>query len=215
MKRFRVTVAFGIVFASVLAAVMAWQAARAGELSGNTDEDTRQNTVIAETLRLRDTTRLVGDLRTFGRYEDALLSARARELAADAVQPDDPAAAQRLRRQAGADREEAEAARAEFLVAVPSSDPQTGDPSVDVEATRAILDRFTEPRIRELRPDALREEAREAGLRSERLTGLAALAIGAVFLLTLAELVRGQPARLLAGAGASVCALVIALYVIV
>jgi hypothetical protein len=215
MPRFRITVAFGIVLASVLSVVMAWQASRAGELSGNTDEDTRQNTVVAETLRLNDTSTLVDDLRTFGRYEDALLSARVQELAADRIAGDDPEAAERLRERAAADRDEAEAVRASFLVAIPAPDPQTGDPSIDPTATRAILDRFTEPRIRELRPDALRAEARAAGLRSERLTGLAALAIGATFLLTLAEVVRGSPARLLAGAGATVCGIVVVLYALV
>lgn len=215
MPRFRISVAFGIVLASVLSALMAWQASRAAELAGNTDEDTRQNTVTAETLRLGDTSTVVGDLRTFARYEDALLSARVREQAAERLQSDDPGAARRLREQAAADREEAEAVRAEFAVTIPAPDPQTGDPSVDVEATRAILDSFTDPRIRELRPDALREQARVAGLRAERLTGLAALAIAATFLLTLAEIVRGSPARLLAGAGASLAALVLALYPLV
>lgn len=215
MPRFRVSVAAGIVIASVLSALMAWQASRAGELSGNTDEDSRQNTVTAETLRLGATETLVADLRAFGRYEDALLSARARELAADRLQGGDPDAARRLREQAAADREEAEAVRAQLTVALPAPDPETGDPSVDPAAARAVLERLNGPRIRELRPDQLREEARVAGLRSERLTALAALAIGATFLLTLAEIVRGRSARLLAGAGASLVALVLFLYVLV
>lgn len=215
LPRFRVSVAAGIVVASVLSALMAWQASRAGELAGNTDEDTRQNTVTAETLRLADTESLVGDLRTFGRYEDAVLSAITRELAADRLQEADPAAAERLREQAALDREEAEAVRAEMQVAIPSPDPQTGDPTIDVAQTRAILDSFTEPRIRQLRPDELREEARLAGLRAERLTALAALAIGATFLLTLAEVARGRSARLLAGAGSSIIAVVLTLYLVV
>ncbi len=211
----RISIAAGIVIASVISALFAWQASRAGELYGNTDEDTRQNTVTAETLRLQDTSTIVADLRTFARYEDAALSAGVRELAADRIQAREPAAARRLREQADADRAEGEAARAEIMVALPSPDPETADPSVDLEQTRAILDRFTEPRIRQLRPDTLREQARVAGLRSERLTALAALAIAATFLLTLAEIVRGQPTRLLAGAGASVLALALFLYLLV
>ncbi len=215
LPRWRISVAAGIVIASVISALFAWQASRASELSGNTDENTRQNTVTAETLRLQDTSTIVSDLRTFGRYEDAVLSARARDLAADRIARRDPGAAKQLREQADSDRADAEAARAEMLVALPSPDPQTGDPSVDLEQTRAILDRFTEPRIRQLRPDTLRAQARAAGIRSEKLTALAALAIGATFLLTLAEIVRGQPSRLLAGAGASVLVVSLVLYALV
>ncbi len=201
--------------ASVISALFAWQASRAGELSGNTDEDTRQNTVTAETLRLQDTSTIVSDLRTFGRYEDAALSARVRELAADRIARRDPAEAKRLREQADGDRAEAEGARAEMLVALPSPDPQTGDPSVDLEQTRAILNRFTDPRIRQLRPDTLRAQARSAGIRSEQLTALAALAIGATFLLALAEIVSGQASRRLAGAGASVLVVSLVLFALV
>lgn len=211
----RLNIALGIVAASVISAVMAWQAAKAGELSGNTDEDARQNTVVAENLRLSDTLLLSGELRAYGRYEDAALSAQVKERAATALELEDPSRARRLREEAARDREQADAIRAELRLALPARDPATGEVSVDAAAARAILASVTEPRVRQLRPDQLRSEARESGLRSERLTGLAALAIGATFLLTLAEVAGGRPARLLAGSGASVLATVLVLFVVV
>ena len=215
LPQWRISVAAGIVIASVISALFAWQASRAGELSGNTDEDTRQNTVTAETLRLQDTSTIVSDLRTFGRYEDAVLSARVRELAADRIARRDPAAARACasRPTATGPRPKAPVPRCSSRCRAPTRRRAT--PASTSEQTRAILDRFTDPRIRQLRPDALRAQARSAGIRSEQLTALAALAIGATFLLALAEIVSGQASRRLAGAGASVLVVSLILFALV
>ena len=194
--RFKLSIALGIVVVSILAAVMAWQSSVWGERSGNTDELTRQDQVQLERIRSSQTGAINQDIRVFNAFEQATLLAQ--ELDRD-VRKLRGQAALDLELEAGAQRAEAKSQRRFFESSAPRVD-DNGQVVYDAAFTERLL-RANDPELEVLRPDELRADAREAGVKSVRLTGLAALFVAALLFLTLAEVSRRSISRIFAGAG--------------
>ena len=192
-RRLRLSAAFGIVILSILAATMAWRASVESERSANTDELARQDIVQRQQLLASQSQAVNQDLRVFGRFEERSLLAR--ELDRDAKAGGGPD----LAREAQEQRAQADSLRQFFRASQPT-DNDDGTVAYDPEFARKIL--ASDPELEVLRPEALREEARVANIKSVRLTGLAALFVAGLFFLTLAEVTRGAVARGLTGTAA-------------
>jgi hypothetical protein len=194
--RFKLSIALGIVVVSILAALMAWQSSVWGERSGNTDELTRQDQVQLERILSSQNGAINQDIRVFNNFEQATLLAQ--ELDKDAGKLSGQASLD-LQLEAGAQRAEAKSQRRFFEASAPHVDDD-GQVVYDAAFTERLL-RANSPELEVLRPDELRADAREAGVKSVRLTGLAALFVAALLFLTLAEVSRRSIARIFAAAG--------------
>ena len=206
--RFKLSLALGIVIVSILAAIMAWQSSVWGERSGNTDELTRQDQVELERILTEQDGAINQDIRVFNNFEEASLLAQ--ELDRDAKKLKGQQALD-LMLEAGSQRAEAKSQRRFFRSSDPTVDAN-GDVRYDAAFTERLLRAYS-PELEVLRPDELREDARVAGVKSVRLTGLAALLVAALLFLTLAEvLTRRSMTRVFAGAGAATAVIAVGLY---
>ena len=206
--RFRLSVAFGIVIVSILAATMAWRASVWSERSANTDELSRQDVVQREQLLSSQAEAINQDIRVFGNFEEATLLAQELERSARFA----PSAEERrrLRLEAGSKRAEAKSQRRFFTASQPVVRPNNRviyDPAFAARILRAY-----DVELEVLRPDALREDARVAHIKAVRMTGLAALFVAALLFLTLAEVTRPTTSRWFAIAGASTATVSLALF---
>lgn len=207
--RFTLSVALGIVVVSILAAGMAWRSSVWGERSGNTDELTRQDQVQLEQILSSQTEQVNQDIRVFNQFEEATLLAQ--ELAADSNKVKPGQERLELQLEAGSQRAEAKSQRRFFNASAPAVDPD-GTVRYDAAFAQRVLRSYS-PELEVLRPDELREEAREANLKSVRLTGLAALFVAALLLLTLAEVTRRQKvSAIFAASGAAIAVFTLGLY---
>lgn len=207
--RFKLSIALGIVVVSILAAVMAWQSSVWGERSGNTDELTRQDQVQLERILTSQNGAINQDIRVFNSFEEATLLAQ--ELDQDARKLRGQASLD-LQLEAGAQRAEAKSQRRFFESSAPRVD-DNGDVVYDPAFTERLL-RANNPELEVLRPDELRAEAREAGVKSVRLTGLAALFVAALLFLTLAEVTRRSISRVFAAAGVATSVIALLLFLV-
>lgn len=205
--RFKLSVALGIVIVSILAAGMAWRSSVWGENSGNTDELTRQDQVQLEQILSSQTEQVNQDIRVFNSFEEASLLAQ--ELDRDAAKLKGQARLE-LGLEAGSQRAEAKSQRRFFNASAPAVDPD-GTVRYDAAFAQRVLRSYS-PELEVLRPDALREEARAANVKSVRLTGLAALFVAALLFLTLAEVARRSVSGIFAGAGAVTATVALGLY---
>lgn len=207
--RFRLSVAFGIVIVSILAATMAWRASVWSERSANTDELSRQDVVLREQLLSSQAEAINQDVRVFGVFEEATLLSQ--ELLRSARQAPSAEEKQRLRLEAGSKRAEAKAQRRFFTASQPVVDANTKQVNYDPGFAARIL-RAYDVELEVLRPDALREDARVAHIKAVRLTGLAALFVAALLFLTLAEVTRQGVSRWFATAGVATATVALALF---
>ena len=206
--RFTFSVALGIVVVSILAAVMAWQSSVWGERSSNTDELTRQDQVELERILTQQAGDINQDIRVFNNFEEATLLAQELEKDANKLRGQQ---ALDFRLDAGSQRAEAKSQRRFFRSSQPAVRPN-GRVMYDAAFANRILRAYS-PDLEVLRPDALRADAKEAGIKSVRLTGLAALFVAALLFLTLAEVTRRTRARtIFAIAGAAVATVALALF---
>ena len=205
-SRLRAVTALGIVVVSILAAAMAWQASRAGEEAATHEHFAEQNRLQRLELEYADEDRVILDIELFGRFEEHLSLAHAfatqaagRSAAASLAAQDERRLAARVLPLFGAYEPESDHGRPTFDAAY--SRKQTRLQDVDLLAI--------EP------PAALLADARKQHLRSVRFTGLAALFVAALVLLTLAEISRGAVARLFVACGAAVAATALVLATLV
>jgi hypothetical protein len=201
-------VALGIVAVSILAALMAWRASVWSERSANTDEISRQDVVQQQQVFASHAQSVNQDLRIFGRYEEH--SILARELERDAARAGGEQAGA-LRVEAQRQRAQAQALRRFFLASQPIEEREGGGVEYDPRFALTVL-QTNDNDLETLRPRQLREEAREAHIKSVRLTGLAALFVVALVCLTLAEITRQGISRGFAAAGVVVMAVALGLF---
>lgn len=211
--RFRLSVALGIVLMSILAAIMAWRASVWDERSANTDELSRQDIVQQQQIEASHSETVNQDLRVFGRYEENSLLARELERDARGMRGADPLLAQQLTIEAQGLRAQAKSLRPFFRASQPL-DNDDGTVYFDPAFARQVL-RQDDPELESLKPNELREQAKDAHVKAVRLTGLAALFIAALFFLTLAEATRQGMSRGFALTGVIVASIALILFVLV
>jgi hypothetical protein len=207
--RLRRATALGIVLVSILAALMAWRASVADEASDATRVHAEQNRLAQQQLTAGDETAVFHDLQLFDRYgEHANL---AHTLAADARRAP-PRSARALLVRAQGERDAAASQVPLFEGVVPGT-RRDGTARFDAGYARSQR-RLRDVELLDLEPpDKLQAHAESQHERGVRLTGLAALFVAALVLLTFAELTRAALARIFVVSGAAVAILAIVLFI--
>jgi hypothetical protein len=176
-------------FASILSAVVAWQASlsaiqasRYGSLA--TQQLTRTQQIEAELRGLIDQ-----DLRFVNLYQEHSLAARELASQADNLRTTDPTAADELDLQAQARSDLARALRPFFLAAGNIQLQDDGTVNYDVDYVLTNLEQGN-VELRELRTSNAKALADQADTRAVSLSLVAALIVAALFFLTIAQVVR-------------------------
>lgn len=210
--RLRQVTAFAIVVVSILAAVMAWRASLADEHADTTRVHAEQNRLAEQQLTAGDETAVLHDLQLFGTFEEHTDLALALER--DARKAASPAAARALLVRAQDERNAAASQVPLFGNTLPGT-RRDGTAQFDAGYARE-QQHLRDVELLDLRPpEELLAHAEDQHRRGVRLTGLAALFVAALVLLTCAELTRGALTRFFAlgGAGVVVAALVLFAFV--
>ena len=203
----------GIVIVSVLAAVMGWRASLADETSAHSEELSRQDLVHQQQLLVQDNHAIDTDIQTFDQF--AQYSSLAHSLRQDAAQLNGPVADQVL------SEAQADLGIARYLgkqianqnYAFDPSNP-TGNPFLRSDGTylpghpyRAALAlqiaENADTALHGLAPERLHASAEAEHTRGVDFTGIAALFVSVMVLLTLAAVAAGPPKLWLAGSGAA------------
>jgi hypothetical protein len=191
-----------IVLVSVLAAVMGWRASLADESATHTEELSRQDLVHQQLLRIQDYDSVDNDLRTYGDF--AQYSALAHSLLHDAGSVGGQAGEQLVT------EGQADLGIARYLgkqlnpllgYAFDPSNP-TSNPNLRSDGTLAPNHAYnaalalqvaenSNVELHGLEPEKLHEQAEAERTTGLRLTGIAALFVSVIVLLTIAALVRG------------------------
>ena len=214
-----------IAFVSVLAAVMGWQASLADESSAHKDELSRQDLVHQQQLLVQDNGAVETDVRTFGEFTQ--YSQLAHSLLADADRVGGKVGDQ-WRVESQSDLGIARYLGKQIVFANYAFDPSnpTGNPalrpdgtyqpghpySVD-QALRVAENQDTA--LHGLEPETLHRAAEDTHTRGVRLTGIAALFIGVIVLMTFGAIASGPPKVLLAGSGTVLALIATVLFLIV
>lgn len=209
--RLRRWTALGIVVVSILAAVMAWRASVANEESDATRVEAEQNRLAQQQLIASEETAVLHDLQLYEPYAEHTNLARSLERDAGRAAP---AAARTLLVRA---QDERNAAASQLPLFSGTRPERRRDGTVTFDAAYARSQaRLRDVELLDLRPPGeLHERAEAKHRRGVRLTGLAALFVAAVVLLTFAELSREALARIFAASGAAVAVAGLVLFVLV
>ncbi|MFL5824140.1 MAG: hypothetical protein ACJ764_11945 [Solirubrobacteraceae bacterium] len=201
-----------IVLVSVCAAVVGWRASLSDEKATHYEELSRQDLVQQQQLLIQDNNSVDSDVRVFGQF--AQESALAHSLLHDADVVGGPVGDQ-LRMQGGADLAVALTLGKQIQNVDYAFDPSNPGGNVDLRSdgtyipgnpydarlglTTAQNNDFA---LHGLEPEALLERAESEHNRGVDFTGIAALFIGVLVLLTLGAVVRGPQKVWFAGSGA-------------
>jgi hypothetical protein len=189
------------VIVSILAAIMAWRASVADESADATRVHAEQARLAQQQLIASDETAVLHDLQLYERYAEHVDLARALERDGQLVR-------------AQAEREAAAGQRALFEGTLPEI-RRDGTASFDAAYARS-QQRLRDVELLNLHPpEELEEHAEADHRRGVRLTGLAALFVAALVLLTFAELTSAALARLFAFSGAAVVVVALVLFALV
>ncbi len=215
----------GIAIVSVLAALMGWRAALADEHATHTEELSRQALVQQQQLLVQDNQAINTDLRTFGQF--AQYSALAHSLLQDSPSAGG-SAGDELRTEGQADLGIARYLGKQIQYQNYGFDPSspTGNPLLRADGTYApghpyapaaalATAKNNDTALHGLAPEQLHNDAVTERTNGVDLTGIAALFVGVIVLLTLATVVSGPAKVWLAGSGAALTALGIVLALLV
>jgi hypothetical protein len=214
-----------IAFASVFAAIMGWQASLADESSAHKDELSRQDLVHQQQLLVQDNNAVETDVRTFGQF--AQYSGLAHSLLHDAAHVNGQIGDQ-WRVESQSDLGIARYLGRQIQYANYAFDPSNpnGNTNLRSDGTYAPGHPYSaslaldvaenqDTALHGLEPEKLHEAAESTHTKGVRLTGIAALFISVMVLMTIAAIVSGPPKLMLAGSGAAVAVLGIILFAIV
>ena len=209
--RFRGRVAILIAFVSIMGAVVAWRASEASELASNLDQDATQQFVQREQILGQLDEDVIQDMRLLGSYQEHVKAWKELDRAAAAATG---GAADDLRRRAQEERALARALYLLFQTAYPTDPEENGDVAFDREFAQRVM-RDGNDDLATLAPEATDARADDAHEKTVNLVALAALLVGALFLLTLAQMARPTIRALYAGAGAVVLLSTVVLFFVV
>ena len=209
--RFRTRVAILIALVSIMGAVVAWRASEASELASNLDQDATQQFVQREQILGQLDEDVMQDVRLLGAYQEHVKAWKELERSANAASG---AAAETLRRRAQEERALARTLYLLFQTWYPSHPEENGDVAFDRDAARAWM-RDGNDDLATLAPEATDARADAAHEKTVNLVALAALLVGALFLLTLAQMARTTIRAVYAGAGTIVLLTSIVLFFVV
>ena len=201
MTPLRRVTAVAIVIVSILAAVMAWRASVANESADATRVHAEQNRLAQQQLIASDETTVLHDLQLYERYAEHADLARALERDGMLVR-------------AQAERAVAASQRPLFEGTFPEI-RRDGTASFDAAYARS------QARLRDFEllnlhpPEKLEARADSDHHQGVQLTGLAALFVAAVVLLTFAEISSGALASFFAVCGGAVALVALVLFIVV
>lgn len=214
-----------IVIVSVLAAVMGWRASLAEEGSAHSEELSRQDLIQKQQQLIQDNDAVDTDLRTFGQFTQ--YSSLAHSLLADADRVGGPAGSE-LRTEGQADLGIARVLGKQIQLLNYTFDPSsptsnsnlrsdgTYAPGHPYDANLALdVAENADLSLHGLAPEQLHTTAEDTHTKAVDLTGIAALFIAVMVLLTLGAIVPGPPKTWLAGSGATLAIVGVVLFVIV
>lgn len=215
----------GIAIVSVLAATMGWRASLADQSSALSEELSRQDLVHQQQLIGQDNSAVDADVQTFGQF--AQYSLLAHSLLQDANRVGGSVGDQ-LRIESQADLGIARYLGKQIVYENYAFDPSNpnGNPSLRSDGTyrpghpypAALalgLAENGDTALHGLAPEQLHAKAEADHTRGVDLTGIAALFVSVMVLLTLGAIVTGPPKVLLAGSGATVALAGVILFVLV
>jgi hypothetical protein len=214
-----------IAVVSVLAALMGWRASLADETSAHSDELARQDLVHQQQLVIQDNGAIDTDIRTFGQF--AQYSALAHSLLQDAGKISGPVSDQLLA-EGQADLGLARQMGTQIVFQNYAFDPSnpSANPALRIDGTylpghpygaALALGRAenADTALHGLAPEALHATAEAAHTRGVNLTGIAALFVAVMVLLTFAAIVKGPPKVVLAGSGGALAVVALILFSVV
>ncbi|MGH9244128.1 MAG: hypothetical protein ACRD29_07390 [Acidimicrobiales bacterium] len=191
-QKILVAVLIGVV--SVTGAVMTWRAALLDEQATDHDRLAVAETVLQEGNEVDVDTRLRGEQEAFAEYRQHLAQADELEEEAGRLDAQDPLTAQQLRDEATSLREIADRlAGFTFSLAYVTEDDD-GELSFAAGQRRDDLERQNEAAVR-ANPSQTRAEAIELRNRSQRLVGWIIPLVGAIVVLTVAQITRRPTVR--------------------
>ncbi|HWE32634.1 MAG TPA: hypothetical protein VG410_04065 [Solirubrobacteraceae bacterium] len=214
-----------IVVVSVLAAVMGWRASVADETATRKYELSRQDLVQQQQLLIEDNDAVDNDIRAYGEF--AQYSGLAHSLLHDAGQVGGTGGAV-LQSEGQADLGIAQYLGKQIKYLNYGFDPSspTGNSYLRSDGTLLPGNAYnaqlafsvaqnTDVDLHGLAPDQLLAQAESAHTQGVRLTGIAALFIAVMVLLTVAALITGPPKVWLVGSGATIMIAALVLFVLV
>jgi hypothetical protein len=220
-----VWIPLAIVIASVLAAVVGWRASVAEEHATHHEELARQDLVQQQQQLVQDQNAVATDVRTFGQFAE--FSTVGHALLSDANRISGVASAE-LRTQGESDLGVARYLGKQIRwlnYAYDPSSPAT-NPSLRTDGsyqpghpynTDVALDgaENADPGLHGLSPQGLHTQANTLRSQAVHLTGIAAIFVGVLMLLTLAAVVPGPPKVVFAGSGGVLAIVGFALFLVV
>jgi hypothetical protein len=214
-----------IVLASVLAAVMGWRASLADESSAHSEELSRQDLVQQQQLVVRDNHAIDSDVQTFGQF--AQYSALAHSLRQDASKVGGTVRDQ-LQAEAQSDLGIARYLGKQIVYQNYAFDPSnpTGNPALRTDGTYVpghpygaaqalALAENSDTELHGLAPEQLHATAEAEHKRGVEFTGVAALFVSVMVLLTIAALAKGPPKVWLTASGSVLVVVGLVLFVLV
>jgi hypothetical protein len=174
---------------SLIGAAVTWQASDTSARAGGLDAQALRETVELQQIHSRIEAVVAHDRRIFGEYQEHILAWR--DIARRAAEATSTEAARELRFEAHGRLAMARALRPLFRVQIPGFGDKDGLVEYDADAAVTIL-RTGDDRLEELDPEATLELARETHERAIALVAVVIMLVGALFLLTVAELGRGR-----------------------
>lgn len=220
-----VWIPLAIVLVSVCAAVSGWRGSVAEEHAAHSEELARQDLVQQQQQRVQDANSVEGDLRTFGQFTE--YSGLAHSLLRDAGRVGG-ATGSELRTQGQADLGVARYFGKQIRWLNYAFDPSSpaGNPSLRTDGTyqpghpynAAVALNVAEnadPALHGLVPAELHSRAESLRRHVLELTGIAAIFIGVLMLLTLAAIISGPPKVIFAGSGGVLAAVGVVLFLTV
>ena len=212
----------GIVLVSVLAALTGWRGSLADEHSAHAEELSRQDLVQQQQLLVQDSQAIDADVQTFGQF--AQYSALAHSLHGDAAKVRGAVADQMLT-ESQADLGIARYLGKQIVHAQYAFDPSDPSGNASLRSDGTYMPGHAYPAAQALQsaenadtalhglaPEQLHATAEAAHTEGVDLTGIAALFVGVMVLLTLAAIVTGPPKVWLAGSGAAFALLGVVLF---
>ncbi len=220
-----VWIPLAIVIASVLAAVVGWRASVAEEHATHHEELARQDLVQQQQQLVQDQNAVATDVRTFGQFAE--FSTVGHALLSDANRIGGTASDE-LRTQGESDLGVARYLGKQIRWLNYAYDPSSPDTNANLRTdgsyqprhpynTEVALDgaENADPALHGLSPDALHRQANTLRSQAVHLTGIAAIFVGVLMLLTLAAVVPGPPKVLFAGSGAVLAIVGVVLFLVV
>ena len=214
-----------IALVSVLAAVMGWRASLSDESATHTEELSRQALVQQQQLLVQDNDAVNTDLRTFGQFSQYSLLAHSLLQDADRL---GGGAGDQLRTDGQADLGIARYLGKQIQYLNYAFDPSNPDGNPDLRSDGTYLPghpyaadlaldvaRNADVALHGLAPEALHAKAESERSHGVDLTGIAALFVAVLVLLTLAAVVTGSAKTWLAGSGAVLAVVGVILFLIV